>query len=157
MEFLPEGEMPPIDEIKEGKAAAAVDMPLSLVDADYLEKLSKIPDKMAFKIGEVADILGVKQYVLRYWETEFEELNPKKSGNNQRMYTRKNVETALMIQKLLHRDRFSIEGARKILNNTKHEVKRINEYKAISQDLFNVQRELKGLMSDIQDLKNLFK
>jgi len=157
MEFLPEGEMPLTDETKDAKTAAAVDMPLSLVDAEYLEKLSKIPDKMAFKIGEVADILGVKQYVLRYWETEFEELNPKKSGNNQRMYTRKNVETALMIQKLLHRDRFSIEGARKILNNTKHEVKRISEFKAISQDLFNVQRELKRLMIDIQDLKQLFK
>jgi DNA-binding transcriptional MerR regulator len=157
MEFLPEGEQPPTDEVTEAKTATAVDMPLSLVDADYLEKLSRIPDKMAFKIGEVADILGVKQYVLRYWETEFEELNPKKSGNNQRMYTRKNVETALMIQKLLHRDRFSIEGAKKILSNTKHEVKRISEFKAISQDLFNAQREIKRLMVDIQDLKQLFK
>jgi DNA-binding transcriptional MerR regulator len=109
------------------------------------------------KIGEVAEILGVKQYVLRYWETEFEELSPKKSGNNQRMYTRKNVETALMIQKLLHRDRFSIEGARKILNNTKHEVKRINEFKAISNDLFQVQRDLKRVLGDIQALKLLFK
>lgn len=157
MELLPEGENPPVVESNEAKTAASVDMPMSLVDADYLEKISKIPDKMAFKIGEVADILGVKQYVLRYWETEFEDLNPKKSGNNQRMYTRKNVETALMIQKLLHRDRFSIEGARKILNNTKHEVKRINEYKAISQDLFNVQREMKRLLSDLDDLKEIFK
>lgn len=155
MEFLPEGENPPIVNVADEKAAA-VDMPLSLVDANYLEKLSKIPDKMAFKIGEVAEILGVKQYVLRYWETEFEELSPKKSGNNQRMYTRKNVETALMIQKLLHRDRFSIEGARKILSNTKHEVKRINEYKAISHDLLQVQRDLKRLVSDIQILKQLF-
>ncbi|MCB0348466.1 MAG: MerR family transcriptional regulator [Bdellovibrionales bacterium] len=156
MEFLPEGENPPIVSTTDDKAAT-VDMPLSLVDANYLEKLSKIPDKLAFKIGEVAEILGVKQYVLRYWETEFEDLNPKKSGNNQRMYTRKNVETALMIQKLLHRDRFSIEGARKILNNTKHEVKRINEYKTISNDLLQVQRDLKRLVGDIQILKQLFK
>lgn len=133
-----------------------IEMPISMLDEEFIKKLSQVPDKMAFKIGEVAEILGVKQYVLRYWETEFEELNPKKSGNNQRMYTRKNVETALLIQKLLHRDRFSIVGARKVLKNSKYELKRKNEHKQISNDLFFVQRELKSLVDDINHLKELF-
>tara|TARA_B100001248_G_scaffold39480_1_gene25248 strand:+ start:6029 stop:6487 length:459 start_codon:yes stop_codon:yes gene_type:complete len=133
-----------------------IDLPVSLVDDVYLQKLRSIPEKLSFKIGEVADILGVKQYVLRYWETEFEELSPKKSGNNQRIYSRKNVEAALMIQKLLHRDRYSIEGARKVLKNSKQEVRRENEYKQISKDLLHVRRSLRRILDDIHSIRELF-
>lgn len=87
------------------------------------DKIENIPDKMGFKIGEAADYVGVKQYVLRYWETEFDVLHPKKSKNGQRMYTPKDVETALLIKKLLHEDRFSIEGARSALKKLKKQVK----------------------------------
>lgn len=87
------------------------------------DKLTNIPDKMGFKIGEAADYVGVKQYVLRYWESEFEILRPKKSKNGQRMYTKKDVETALMIKKLLHDDRFSIEGARSALKQLRKQVR----------------------------------
>lgn len=87
------------------------------------EKINNIPDKMGFKIGEVADYVGVKQYVLRYWETEFEVLHPKKSTNGQRFYTRKDIETALIIRKLLHEDRFSIEGARSFLKRLRQQNK----------------------------------
>lgn len=86
-------------------------------------KLENIPDKFGFKIGEAADYVGVKQHVLRYWETEFDILKPKKSKNGQRMYTQKDVETALMIKKLLHDDRFSIEGARSALKKLRQQVK----------------------------------
>lgn len=89
------------------------------------EKIKNIPDKMGFKIGEVADYVGVKQYVLRYWETEFEVLRPKKSTNGQRFYTRKDIETALIIKKLLHEDRFSIEGARSFLKRLRQQNKTI--------------------------------
>ena len=92
-------------------------------------RLKNIPNKMGFKIGEAADYVGVKQYVLRYWETEFDMLKPKKSKNGQRMYTKRDVETALMIRKLLHEDRFSIEGARAALKKLKKQVKE----KAIEQ------------------------
>jgi DNA-binding transcriptional MerR regulator len=146
-----------MDMIEKGsRVSTTVDMPITLVDSEYVEKLQKLPNKMAFKIGEVADILGVKQYVLRYWETEFPELNPQKSGNNQRMYTRKNVETALLIQKLLHRDRFSIEGARKYLSTKKHEIKRVNEVRAITQDLSELRKELKSVITDMRSLRKLF-
>ena len=87
--------------------------------SDLKTKIDAIPDKMGFKIGEVAEYVGVKQYVLRYWETEFEALQPRKSNNGQRFYTRKDIEMALTIRKLLHEDRFSIEGARAVLKKMK--------------------------------------
>ena len=87
------------------------------------DKLDNIPDKFGFKIGEAADYVGVKQYVLRYWESEFDQLKPKKSKNGQRMYTKKDVETALLIKKLLHDDRFSIEGAQAALKRLRQQVK----------------------------------
>lgn len=87
------------------------------------DKIENIPDKFGFKIGEAADYVGVKQYVLRYWETEFDILKPKKSKNGQRMYTKKDVETALLIKKLLYDDRFSIEGAQSALKKLRKQVK----------------------------------
>ena len=76
---------------------------------------SVIPDKVYFKIGEVADIVGVKPYVLRYWETEFPDIAPAKSKSKQRLYKRKEVEAILRIRDLLYKEKFTIEGARKRL------------------------------------------
>ncbi len=73
----------------------------------------KIPDKLYYKIGEVATLLDVKTHVLRYWETEFNALKPVKSRSNQRLYRREDVETALLIKDLLYRQGFTIAGARK--------------------------------------------
>lgn len=88
-------------------------------DSLEINRSPKIPDKLGFKIGEVAKFVGVKSYVLRYWESEFESLRPKKSGNGQRVYARKDIEMALTIRKLLYEDRFSIEGARCALKKMK--------------------------------------
>src|SRR5579872_5162523 len=74
-----------------------------------------IPDKLYFKIGEVSELLGVEPYVLRYWETEFTVLSPKKSGTGHRLYRRKDVELLLRIKHLLRDKRFTIEGARQSL------------------------------------------
>ena len=68
-----------------------------------------------FRIGEVSRLAGVKPYVLRYWETEFDALAPEKSRMNQRVYSRSDVELVLLISRLLHRERYTIEGARKVL------------------------------------------
>ena len=73
----------------------------------------EIPDKLYFRIGDVSRIAGVKPYVLRYWESEFPSLGPKKSGTNHRLYRRKDVELVLEIKRLLYEKRFTIEGARK--------------------------------------------
>jgi DNA-binding transcriptional MerR regulator len=72
-----------------------------------------IPDKLYFKIGEVAAIVDVKTHVLRYWESEFSAFRPVKSNANQRLYRRKDVETALLIKDLLYRQGFTVSGARK--------------------------------------------
>jgi DNA-binding transcriptional MerR regulator len=74
-----------------------------------------LPDKLFFRIGEVADLLGVKPYVLRYWETEFPGLAPDKSKTGQRVYKKHEVETLLLIKQLLYTERYSIEGARRRL------------------------------------------
>ncbi len=76
---------------------------------------TKIPDKLYFRIGEVSRLSGVKQHVLRYWETEFPGISPKKSGSGHRLYRRKDVEKILEIKRLLYEERFTIEGARKFL------------------------------------------
>ena len=74
-----------------------------------------IPNKLYFRIGEVAKLAGIKPYVLRFWESEFSGLGPKKSGTGHRLYRRKDVELVLEIKRLLYEKRFTIEGARKVL------------------------------------------
>jgi DNA-binding transcriptional MerR regulator len=76
---------------------------------------TEIPDKLYFRIGEVARLVGIKPYVLRFWETEFPSLGPRKSGTGHRLYRRKDVEQALEIKRLLYEKRYTIEGARKFL------------------------------------------
>ncbi len=75
----------------------------------------EIPDKLYFRIGDVSKLAGVKAFVLRYWETEFPQLSPRKSGTGHRLYRRKDVETVLDIKRLLYEERFTIEGARNFL------------------------------------------
>jgi len=76
-----------------------------------------IPDKLFYKIGEVSKIVGVEPYVLRYWETEFPFLKPRKNKSGQRVYIKKDVEFLLYIKKLLYHERYTIEGVRKRLGN----------------------------------------
>jgi DNA-binding transcriptional MerR regulator len=75
----------------------------------------EIPNKLYFKIGEVSSLLTVEPYVLRFWETEFPKLAPKKTDRGQRMYRRKDVELLLQIKHLLYEKKFTIEGARQFL------------------------------------------
>jgi DNA-binding transcriptional MerR regulator len=77
----------------------------------------EIPDKLYFRIGEVARLAGIKPYVLRFWETEFPTLGPRKSGTGHRLYRRKDVELVLEIKRLLYEKRFTIEGARRFLDD----------------------------------------
>jgi DNA-binding transcriptional MerR regulator len=76
---------------------------------------SKIPDKLYFRIGEVADLAGVPSYVLRFWETEFPRIRPKRTRSGQRLYRRSDVALVLTIKHLLHEKRFTIQGAKKHL------------------------------------------
>ncbi len=74
-----------------------------------------IPDKLYFRIGEVADLTEVPAYVLRYWESEFNLLRPKKNPAGQRLYRQRDVELVLRIKSLLYDERLTLEGARKRL------------------------------------------
>lgn len=87
------------------------------------EKVNKIeiPDKLYFKIGEVAKLIGVEPYVLRYWETEFPQISPSKSKSNQRLYKKQDVEMIVSIRNLLYDQKYTISGAKRKLR----EVQRI--------------------------------
>ena len=74
-----------------------------------------IPDKLFFKIGEVAELTGTKPHVLRYWESEFRMLRPAKGDSGQRIYRRKDVELVFSIKQLLYEENFTIAGAKKQL------------------------------------------
>ena len=80
-----------------------------------LQQTTDIPNKLYFRIGEVADLIGVKPYVLRYWETEFSDIKPVKSKSGQRLYKRRDVEMLFTIRTLLYEKRFTINGARQQL------------------------------------------
>lgn len=71
-----------------------------------------IPDKLYFRIGEVASLCRLPPYVLRFWETEFPQLKPVKSSTGQRMYRKRDVESVVRIKRLLYEDGFTIAGAR---------------------------------------------
>ena len=86
------------------------------------EHRPEIPDKLYFRIGEVSRLAGIKPYVLRFWETEFSSLGPKKSGKGHRLYRRKDVELVLEIKRLLYDKRYTIEGARKFLDSRPREL-----------------------------------
>jgi len=74
-----------------------------------------LPDKIFFKIGEVAEIVGVKPHVLRYWETEFPAVRPVKTQGNQRLYRKSHVEQLLRLKDLLYCQGFTLAGAKKHL------------------------------------------
>lgn len=73
----------------------------------------QIPEKLYYKIGEVSDLTKVKPYVLRYWESEFKILSPKKSLSRQRVYSRKDLMLILEIKKLLQKEKYTLEGVKK--------------------------------------------
>ena len=77
-----------------------------------------LPDKLYFKIGEVARIADVPTHVLRYWESEFPGIRPKRANSKQRLYRRQDVELIVEIKSLLHERGYTIAGARKLLEGT---------------------------------------
>ena len=79
-----------------------------------------IPDRLYFKIGDVAKLCSIETYVLRFWETQFPQLKPNKSGTGQRLYRHRDVELALEIKRLVHQEGFTLAGARQMLEQGGH-------------------------------------
>jgi DNA-binding transcriptional MerR regulator len=75
----------------------------------------EIPDKLYFRIGEVSKITGLPTHVLRFWESEFSRIRPKRTASGQRLYTRRDIELILHIKNLLYEKKFTIQGARQHL------------------------------------------
>jgi len=109
----------------------------------------RLPDKIYFKIGEVSNIIGVKPYVLRYWESEFELLKPGKAPSRHRLYKKKDVDLLMQIKKLLYSDGYTIEGARKKLKEVKKEDRRQLRLPlldpAYKNTLLKIRKDLKSL------------
>ena len=104
---------------------------------DLIPEAAEIPDKLYFRIGEVSNLVGVEPYVLRYWETEFPAVGPKKSDTGHRMYRRREVELLLRIKHLLYEKKYTIEGARQFLHGESKAPKRKRPIRSEQRDLFS--------------------
>ena len=112
-------------------------------------KMSSLPEKLNFKIGETSSIIGVPNHVLRYWEKEFPTLKPDKFINNQRIYLKKDIKVLLLIKILLYEEKFSIEGLRKHLKSYYQQLK---NYNSKDSDM-NIETKLKGMLSSLSKMR----
>jgi DNA-binding transcriptional MerR regulator len=120
-----------------------------------------IPDKLYFRIGDVAKLCGVEAYVLRFWESEFPQLKPNKSGTGQRLYRKRDVELALRIKHLLYADGYTIAGARQVFTAESREskkatqselpLKRVNGQTA-AQNQLSAEKQLQKLRSELREI-----
>ena len=108
--------------------------------------MADLPVKPYYRIGEVAEIVGVEPHVLRYWETEFRSIRPSKSAKGQRVYSRRDVEKLLKVKDLLYSHGFTIAGARKRLRSTNDEPA---PPPTPAPELPNVRQTLIGLRGDV--------
>ena len=125
-------------------------------------KLQPIPERLYFRIGDVAEIADVKPHVLRYWETEFSEIQPEKSSTGQRVYRRRDVETVLMIKHLLYAEKYSIEGARQRIRELRRDGE-LREYRREVADPLPVEereareaalKQARGLLTEVEAINS---
>jgi DNA-binding transcriptional MerR regulator len=102
-----------------------------------------IPDKLYFRIGEVSKLVTLPTYVLRFWESEFPRLRPKRTSSGQRLYTRKDIELVFKIKDLLYEKKFTIQGARRHLTA-----------KTGKKDL-PIEQHLKEMRSELKSIRDL--
>jgi DNA-binding transcriptional MerR regulator len=110
-----------------------------------------IPNKLVFKIGEVATLTSLRSSVLRFWETEFSCLKPRKTSTGQRIYSKEDLEVIFTIKNLLYNEKLTIEGARKKIATTKGKPNLQSETPEISREelvstLVEVREELKSIL-----------
>jgi len=121
--------------------------------ARNLKASKAYPDKLFYKIGEVSKIAGVEPYVLRYWESEFQFLKPRKSKSGQRIYVKKDLDLIFQIKKLLYNERYTIEGVRKKLGDValvrKPQAPR-KEAASSPKSLAHVKQRLREILSQLQ-------
>ena len=109
----------------------------------------EIPDKTYFRIGEISKILGVEPYVVRYWESEFSTVKPIRTKSEQRLYRRKDLEELALIKSLLYRDKFTIAGAKKKLQELR------KEGPAVSGGDEECRKKLRSIKQELQTIRDL--
>ena len=118
--------------------------------------------KLYYSISEVSKITDIEQYVLRYWETEFEQLTPQKNRAGNRIYTNKDIRLILYIKELLREKKYTIEGAKKILEDYEQDKKPIVEIKEkkIQTEIpvsVEVEKNNSSLKEDLEEIKDFLK
>ena len=113
-------------------------------------RVGELPVKLYYRIGEVAEIVGVEPHVLRYWETEFRSIKPQKSRKGQRIYSRRDVERLLRVKELLYTEGFTIAGARKRLRT--HGVEPVPADDPAQQRARRLRAALLEVRSDVEAL-----
>ena len=112
-----------------------------------------LPEKLFYKIGEVSQLLDIESYVLRYWETEFPFLKPRKSSSGQRVYTRKDLDVILQLKQLLYEERYTIEGVRKKFGEAEplQPPQRTSSDQLSSKEIIdNVKKKLRKILGQIR-------
>ena len=105
--------------------------------------------KLYYSIGEVSKMIGLKSYVLRYWETEFKQLSPPKNRAGNRTYRQKDIDLILKIKNLLHDKKFTIEGARSVIHS---KTSNINVTESIDRKIINqLKNELQQILQVIKN------
>jgi DNA-binding transcriptional MerR regulator len=107
-----------------------------------------LPPKLYFRIGEVAELVGVEPHVLRYWEREFRSIRPTKSAKGQRVYSRRDVENLLRVRELLYQEGFTIAGAKKKLQRSGVEPREAEELGA--EDTSKIREQLGAMRVEIE-------
>ncbi|HBG47600.1 MAG TPA: MerR family transcriptional regulator [Deltaproteobacteria bacterium] len=113
---------------------------------------TQIPDKLYFKIGEAAALTKVKPYVLRYWESEFRIISPKKSLTKQRVYSKRDIELILEIKRLLYKEGFTLDGAKKRVKEIQAERTRQLDF-GFTEKKF--QTALKALKKELTSIRKM--
>lgn len=114
-----------------------------------------IPDKVYFRIGEVSNLVGVDPHVLRYWESEFKVIKPRRAKSKQRLYRKKDVQNLLRIKSLLHDEGYTIAGARRLLKGGKaqrYTLKKSAQRPSMQENpghLQEIKDELEGILEKI--------
>jgi DNA-binding transcriptional MerR regulator len=111
--------------------------------------------KLYYSISEVSKITEVEQYVLRYWETEFDILKPQKNRAGNRIYTNKDIQLILQIKSLLREKKYTIEGAKKILDNYLHEQKMEQSLVENPAHPGEVKKDKPSVKKDLEEIRNL--
>ncbi len=112
---------------------------------------TSIPDKKYFKIGEVSKLCELEPHVLRFWETEFNSIRPKKDGGNQRLYRKKDIEAILQVKKLLYEEKFTIPGAKEKIREMTSTI----DPASPATDDGNIKEKLTAIKSGLEEIRTL--